>query len=175
MITLLGMGNVLMGDDAFGPYVLAVLKARYEIDPEVEVLDIGTPGLDITPFLARPGRSVILVDTVRSDGAPGDMRRYTGQQIVAGRLHPRLSPHDPALAEALTMLEIEGMAPAEFLLLGSIPGDSGMRASLTPALQNAVEPMLDLVIEELISRGASIQKRAVAQQPDLWWEVPVEV
>jgi hydrogenase maturation protease len=169
------MGNVLMEDDSFGPHVLAVLRARYEIDPDVEILDIGTPGLDITPYLARPGRTVILVDTVRSDGPAGSLRRYTGTQIVAGRLKPRLSPHDPALAEALTMLEIEGMAPAEFLLLGAIPEKSGMGAGLTPALSAAVDPMIASVIHELRARGAWIEERETALEPDLWWEAPVLV
>lgn len=164
-----------MGDDGYGPHVLAVLRARYEIDPDVEILDVGTPGLDITPYLARPGRTVILVDTVRSDGAPGSLRRYTGAQIIAGRLRPRLSPHDPALAEALTMLEIEGMAPAEFILLGAIPGKSDMGAGLTPALAAAVEPMIATVLEELRNRGVWSGERESSLKPDLWWEAPVLV
>lgn len=171
MTTLLGMGNVLMGDDGFGPYVLALLRARYEID--AEVLDIGTPGLDITPYLARPGCSVILVDTVRSDAPAGTLRRYTGSEIVRGRMQPRLSPHDPALAEALTMLEIEGMAPAEFLLLGAVPDKCAMGAGLSAAMQSAVEPMIACVLEELGSRGVALQGRTHALEPDLWWEVPV--
>ena len=139
----------------------------------LEILDIGTPGLDITPYLARPGRSVILVDTVRSDGPAGAQRRYTGAQIVAGRMQPRLSPHDPALAEALTMLESEGMAPAEFLLLGAVPEQCAMGAGLTAALQAAVSPMIGIVVGELRARGVAVWERATALTPDLWWEAPL--
>uniref|UniRef100_Q01R80 Hydrogenase maturation protease n=1 Tax=Solibacter usitatus (strain Ellin6076) TaxID=234267 RepID=Q01R80_SOLUE len=174
-ITLLGMGNVLMGDDGFGPYVIALLRARYEFGANLEVLDIGTPGLDITPYLARPGRSVILIDTVRSDGPAGTLRRYTGPQIMGGRMQPRLSPHDPALAEALTMLEIEGTAPAEFLLLGAVPEKCAMGTGLSSAMQSAVEPMIASVLSALANRGVEIRERETPGAPDLWWEAPLLV
>ena len=51
MIRVLGLGNVLMSDDGFGPYVARVLEAFYEFPDDVEVIDVGTPGLDLTPYL----------------------------------------------------------------------------------------------------------------------------
>jgi hydrogenase maturation protease len=171
-VTLLGMGNVLMGDDGFGPYVLALFRSRYDPGPDVEILDIGTPGLDITPYLARPANTVFLIDTVRSAAPPGTLRKYTGPDIVGGRLQPRLSPHDPALAEALTMLEIEGMAPAEFILLGSVPDTCGMGPGLSAAIRAAVEPMIEWIVSELEVRGIRVLKRETALEADVWWEAP---
>ncbi len=47
-IGVLGIGNVLMGDDAFGPYVVKVLEARYELPADVEVMG-STPRSSSTP------------------------------------------------------------------------------------------------------------------------------
>ena len=52
-IAVIGMGNVLMGDDGFGPYVIEVLKSRYEFQPSTHVMDVGTPGLDLSPYLGN--------------------------------------------------------------------------------------------------------------------------
>ncbi len=51
MIRVLGVGNALMSDDGLGPYVVRVLEAFYEFPADVEVIDVGTPGLDLTPYL----------------------------------------------------------------------------------------------------------------------------
>ena len=49
------VNTVLMGDDGAGPYAAAVLTARYSLPANVTVEDIGTPGLDLAPFLAGGG------------------------------------------------------------------------------------------------------------------------
>src|SRR6266508_490834 len=69
-IRVLGIGNVLMGDDGFGPYVVEALGARYEFPDNVSVIDVGTPGLDLAPFLIGAD-AIIVIDTVRSDGEAG--------------------------------------------------------------------------------------------------------
>jgi hydrogenase maturation protease len=68
-IGVIGIGNVLMGDDAFGPHVIRVLQAGYAFAPGVDVQDMGTPGLDLTAYLAGLD-ALVLVDTVKSAGAP---------------------------------------------------------------------------------------------------------
>ena len=42
-ILIAGVGNVLLEDDGFGPHAIARLQAEYELGPEVELLDLGTP------------------------------------------------------------------------------------------------------------------------------------
>ena len=66
-ICLMGVGNVLMHDDALGPYVLESLKARYDLPPEVTVFDAGTPGLDLTLFLIEFD-ALIAVDALKGQG-----------------------------------------------------------------------------------------------------------
>ena len=63
LVRVLGLGNVLMGDDALGPWVIHFLVETYAFPPEVEVVDVGTPGLDLVPYVAGPC-GIILVDTV---------------------------------------------------------------------------------------------------------------
>ena len=61
-IRVLGVGNVLCTDDGLGPYAIKVLEAQYEFPVGVEVIDVGTPGLDFTPYLAG-ARAAIVLDT----------------------------------------------------------------------------------------------------------------
>ena len=80
-VAVVGLGNVLMADDAFGPWFVRWFEAHYELPEEIEVADLGTPGLDLYPHLVH--RDVIIIaDTVRSDGEPGDLRVYQRDEIL---------------------------------------------------------------------------------------------
>jgi hydrogenase maturation protease len=60
-----GIGNVLLGDDAVGPYVIRLLESEYAFGDDVEIADLGTPALDLTHRLAGL-HAAILVDCVAS-------------------------------------------------------------------------------------------------------------
>jgi hydrogenase maturation protease len=60
-IGILGIGNVLMGDDGVGPYTIKLLEARYEFPEQVELQDLGTPGLGITAAFSEYD-AIILID-----------------------------------------------------------------------------------------------------------------
>ena len=119
-VRVIGLGNVLMGDDGFGPHVIAALQACCDFSEDVAVLDLGTPGLDLTPFVTDAD-ALIVVDTVNSHGAPGELRLYHRDQILRYAPQARLGPHDPSLKEALLLAEMTGCAPRHVLLVGAIP------------------------------------------------------
>ena len=73
-IAVIGIGNVLTGDDAVGPHVVRVFEARYAVPADVQVMDAGTPGYDLTAFIAGL-EALVLVDSVKAKAAPGDAPR----------------------------------------------------------------------------------------------------
>lgn len=171
-ISVLGMGNVLMGDDGAGPHALASFAAQYAVSEEVTILDIGTPGLDLVPHIAGVD-TVILLDTVRSDAAPGTIRAYDKSTLLRAKLPPRLSPHDPAVGQCLAMLEIAGCGPREVLLIGIVPETASFGPGLTPAVQGAIPAVVGHIVTALRARGVPVERRPCPEVPDLWWEVPV--
>ena len=168
-IGVFGLGNVLMGDDALGPTAIAHLCAGFEFSDEVHVEDLGTPGLDLHPHLAGR-RALILVDVVKSEGNPGELRLYRKDEILAHAPGVRVSPHDPGVKEALLALQFAGDDPEDILLVGVIPGEVGHALGMTEAVRAAVPPVLAAVLEELERLGHPAVPREAAGPPDLWWE-----
>ncbi|MGE0040546.1 MAG: hydrogenase maturation protease [Vicinamibacterales bacterium] len=168
-VSILGLGNVLMGDDGFGPYVIEHLRARYEFPAGVELEDLGTPGLDLVPFLADTDR-VVLVDTVTSDAAPGTMRLYRHADIVRHEPGPRTGPHEPGVKATLITLDIAGRAPNDLLLVGVVPARIAMTAGLTPELQAAVPGAVAAVVAELERLGCAPRVRETPLASEPWWE-----
>ena len=174
LVRVVGLGNVLMGDDALGPWVIHHLSTTYELPADVELVDAGTPGLDLTPYLSG-APVVVLVDTVKSYGAPGDLRLYRKEQLLKLVPQPRLSPHDPGVTETLQLLELAGDAPSEFLLVGVIPEAVGTGVGLTPPVRAAVASAAELVLLELVRLGITVGRRLEERGPAPWWEAPAVV
>jgi hydrogenase maturation protease len=170
-VRVLGLGNVLMGDDALGPWVIEDLLARWEFPEGVSVLDVGTPGLDLTPYLAEADH-VFLVDTVKADGPPGTLKVYSRGQLLARGPQPRVSPHDPGLAEALFSLDFAGCAPKEVTLVGVVPGKVEKGVALTPAVRAAVPAASEEIAARLGWLGLRPQRRA-GTKTEPWWEARI--
>jgi hydrogenase maturation protease len=168
VIRVLGIGNVLMSDDGFGPFVVRVLEAMYKCPSGVEFIDAGTPGLDLTPFLLGTD-AVIFVDTVAASGRPGDIRIYERDAILKVSPQVRTGGHDPALKEALLTVAAAGDGPSRVTLVGVIPEWVATGVSLSPALAAAVEPAVRAVVDALTALGVYLERRAGPAAPHIWW------
>jgi hydrogenase maturation protease len=169
VVGIVGLGGVLMGDDAFGPYVVAALEAAYEFPESVSVRDLGTPSLDMTAYLEGLD-ALVVVDTIHAAGEPGELRTYRRAEILRHPVGPRTSPHEPGLKESLLIAEFAGRGPREVLLVGVIPEATETGVGLSPAVRAAVPAAAQLVIAELRRLGREPTPRADAREPRVWWE-----
>jgi len=141
-VAIVGIGNVLMGDDALGPHVVKLLDAGYAFSDDVELVEAGTPGVDLAHLL--DGRdAVVVVDTVQLRAEPGTVRVLDKAQLLAKNPILPMSPHEPGLREALFLLEFRGGAPADVRLVGVVPADSHtLEVGLSPAVRAAIPAAL---------------------------------
>ncbi|MEW6388422.1 MAG: hydrogenase maturation protease [Thermodesulfobacteriota bacterium] len=76
-ILIFGCGNVLLGDDGFGPAVIQYLKDHYPLPREVLALDVGTSIRELLFDLllsAKKPAKIIIIDTVDYPGKkPGEV------------------------------------------------------------------------------------------------------
>ena len=168
MIRVLGLGNVLMSDDGFGPFVVRVLDAMYDTPPGVEFVDVGTPGLDLTPYLLDAD-AVIFVDTVKSNAAPGEMRIYDREDILRHPPQTRTGGHDPALKEALLTVDAVGGGPSRVTLIGVVPEWVATGTALSPLVESAVGRAVIAVVQALETLGVRVARRKRPLEPDIWW------
>jgi hydrogenase maturation protease len=168
-VGVFGLGNVLMGDDALGPTVIAHLLAGFDFPADVHVEDLGTPGLDLHPHLAKR-EALVLIDVVKSEGEPGELRLYRKEEILRHAPGPRVSPHDPGVKEALLALQFAGDDPPEILLVGIIPDEVGYEVGLSPGVRQALPAAEAAVLEELSRLGRQVTALEPRPAADIWWE-----
>jgi hydrogenase maturation protease len=168
-VAIIGIGNVLAGDDAIGPHVVRTVEARYEVPEGVQVIDAGTPGYDLTAFLAGMD-AVVLVDAVKAKGTAGEVRTYGKAELLEKRPVLALSPHEPGVREALLNADFMGVTPASVRLVGVIPGQVETGIGLSGPVRAAVPVAVARVASELAALGLVLRKRTPPREPDLWWE-----
>jgi len=164
-----GIGNVLLGDDAAGPYVVRLLEALYKFGNNVEVADLGTPALDLTHRISGLN-TVILVDSVAShDDPPGTVLLYAESDIVGEGPSERLDPHSPALSECLMAAEMLGFSPENVLLVGIVGERYEPGEPLSSAVQQSIGAAIDAILQKLEQHGFEFEKRALPIEPGIWW------
>jgi len=168
-VVVLGIGNVLNNDDGLGPFVARTLLGGWELAGDAEILDAGTPGLDLISLL-HGAEAAVFIDAVRDQGSPGDVKRYDRAGIVKGGAKTVVSPHEPGLREALLTMELQGGGPADVTLWGTIPESIEMGTSLTDTVRATVPRIIDGILGELRRLGVEARKLESPRDPDIWWE-----
>jgi len=173
-----GIGNVLLGDDGVGPYVVRLLESLYAFDESVEIIDLGTPALDLTHQIVGL-YSLILVDSVASDEPAGTLVLYRKEDILRDTPAQRLDPHSPALSECLMTAAMLGAMPEHVLLVGIAGKCYEPGHPLSAGVRQSVGSAIDAILQELQQLGLAYQRKLTPDEPGIWWSdhersIPIE-
>lgn len=170
-LLVLGLGNLLLEDDGIGAAAVALLLDRYEIPQEVSVLDGGTLGLSLLPYL-EDAEVVILVDAVQTDQAPGSFVRLDGDDVMPA-VATRLSPHQVGVADLLDGARWLERYPARLVLLGLVPDSMELAVGLSPRVRPALMDLVNRIVDEARSLGFVFEAKSTYETPAA--DSPVDV
>jgi hydrogenase maturation protease len=155
-IMVLGIGNILYSDEGFGVQVVEKMQRLYEFSDNVLFVDGGVLGVNLLGVISQP-KHLIVVDTVRNKGNPGDLYRLEGEAIPE-RIRAKNSLHQVDFLEALTLCEALNRVP-QTVIIGVEPEDIETQSlELTPPIRAKVDPVIDMVLAELDRLGATYKK-----------------
>jgi hydrogenase maturation protease len=101
---LLGLGNLIMGDEGVGVHVVRAL-AKHVLPDGVECLDGGTGGFILLEPLQNAER-IILIDAAADGNPPGTVTRTT--PCFSRDYPPTLTAHDIGVKDLLDAFYIQG-------------------------------------------------------------------
>jgi hydrogenase maturation protease len=159
-VLVLGLGNVLCGDDGVGVIAVHLLRRVYELPPGARVVDGGTLGLDLLALVAASDR-VILVDAVRGDAPAGTVVRIAGDDVRAA-VYERLSPHQVGVADLLAGAALCDSYPKEVTIVGIVPATTELQVGCSPAIASQIDALVDAVLAELRRLGVALVRRETA-------------
>lgn len=155
-VLVLGLGNVLLRDDGFGPLLVERLVARFGEEEDVEFVDGGTIGLGLLSVMAER-EAVLILDAFRTGQAPGTLvekRQFAAEE--AGPM-PGRSAHEGNAAGLLAVAALTGDLPGRLAVLGVEPGEiaTGM------GLSTAVEAVMDEAEERAVAMMRALREERV--------------
>ncbi|PLX87797.1 MAG: hydrogenase expression/formation protein [Desulfuromonas sp.] len=151
-ILVLGLGNLVMTDDALGSLVVRTLAQRFTFPEEVELLDGGTLGLDLLPRLEGITK-LLVVDALEMGAEPGTLFRLKGEAVPRAFAN-KLSVHQMGLQDLLAVAELQGHLPPQLVVWGAQSASIEMGTELSDQLVPALEKVVAAVVEELAGWGA---------------------
>ena len=163
-ITILGLGNLLWADEGFGVRAAEQLYARYQWPERVEVVDGGTQGLLLLPYVEQAD-FLILFDAIDFDLPPGTLKVYVDDAVPTYLTAKKMSLHQTGFSEVLALAELKGNLPRRIVLIGVQPvqlADYG--GSLTAPVRAQLEPALALAMRHIADWGVSPGPRQDGQR-----------
>jgi hydrogenase maturation protease len=157
-VLVLGIGNILLSDEGVGVHVINRFQETLVIPDEVQVIDGGTMGLDLSPYFEGK-TDVVVVDAICADGEkPGTIRRFSDSEVMT-MLGERISPHQIGLSDLLACTAVDTQLPENIVLLGIVPESLDTSLDLSPTIQAKVDDLVGLIRVELEAVGIALEPK----------------
>ncbi|HHN65116.1 MAG TPA: hydrogenase maturation protease [Nitrospirae bacterium] len=156
-IAVIGIGNILMSDDGAGIFALRILKERYHIPEDVELIDGGTKGLELLPFVEGKEK-ILFIDAVNFGKPPGFVGHLTKDEIP-DYFATKLSVHQIALPDLIGAGRLMGVLAEEIHLVGIQPQSIDTGYGLTGEVEENLERLVDASVEILRQWGVKLTEK----------------
>ena len=147
LILVLGVGNLLLGDEGVGIHAVRELEKR-ALPPQVDVVDGGTAGLNLLDLMKGYER-VIIVDAVDAGEEPGTILRFTPQEVASDAQALPLSLHQTEILKVLELATYLGRPLPPITIYGIQPQAMDWSTGLSPALQARLSKLVDAILREI--------------------------
>jgi len=163
---VLGIGNLLWADEGFGVRCVEALNARFVFGDSVRVMDGGTQGLFLLPWV-RSARRLLLFDAIDFGLPPATLKLITGDSVPSYMGAKKVSMHQAGFQEVLAAAELSGAFPEDIALVGVQPellDDYG--GSLTASVKGQLDAAVRLGCRVLDDWGVRYEARPTPLRPD---------
>lgn len=146
-VLVLGIGNVLWADEGFGVRCVETLAETHTLPDHVRLLDGGTQGLYLLPFLEEAD-ALVVFDAVDYGLPAGTLKIVEGDEVPAFLGAKKMSLHQTGFQEVIATAQLMGFCPARMLLIGCQPVEledfgGGLRAEVAARIPEAIAVALD--------------------------------
>ena len=154
--TVLGIGNTILSDEGFGVCVVEYLQKNFTFPENVNLIDGGTLGVELTHFVTGT-RRLLIVDSIDGGVEPGTIFHLRDEEIHA-HFAQKISAHEVGIQDVLTMLELSDKKIPHVELIGAQPFSLEAGVELTEPMRKLVPMFADKAVEILRSWGLEVTR-----------------
>jgi hydrogenase maturation protease len=158
-LLILGIGNILWADEGFGVRCVEALNAAYEFGDEVTVMDGGTQGLYLLPYL-EDARRLIVFDAVDYGMKPGEMVIAKDDEVPRFMGVKKMSLHQTGFQEVIACASLSDKLPESMVLIGVQPEQlEDFGGSLRDSVKAQIPQAIQIALELMTSWGIAYWPR----------------
>ena len=157
-VLVLGLGNLLLGDDGIGLELLAGLSEARQWGTEVEFVDGGTQGLMLLREISER-QAVLILDAVDRAAEPGAVHVLSARDVAASGVSRSTTAHEGNAGELLAAATLLGESPGEVAVIGVQPERVATGIGLSETAKESLRPALlhaQDILSEMIARCAHV-------------------
>lgn len=156
-IIVLGIGNTLISDDGVGVHIVSKLNDEYTFPDNVTLIDGGTKGLDLLPFIEGSDR-LLIIDAANFKKEPGTIDTVVGDKIPAF-LTQKLSVHQIGIPDMLFAAKLMDISPKEMCLIGIQPKSMETSTEMSQEIKARFDDLYTKVLDKLKEWGVDPVKK----------------
>ena len=152
---ILGLGNILLGDEGFGVHVARRLR-EFELPDYVRVEEGGVGGFNLLGYLEGVKR-LLVVDAMILDSPAGELLLWKPEPNFREPGKNIISFHQVGIIELVHMWGLLGYEP-EILFLVTRPEKMELSMELSPCLRTAAEQAAKLIEKLCMNDFADLER-----------------
>jgi hydrogenase maturation protease len=163
---VLGLGNVLWADEGFGVRAVEALNAGYRFPSNVRLMDGGTQGIFLLPWV-RAARRLLILDAIDFGLEPGELRVMYQEDVPRFMGAKKVSMHQAGFQEVLMSAQLADEFPENITLIGVQPellDDYG--GSLRPCVKARIPDAVEAAVQVLQAWGVEAIPRDEPLAPE---------
>jgi hydrogenase maturation protease len=158
-VLVLGIGNLLWADEGFGVRCVEKLAAEWQVPAGVTVMDGGTQGLYLLPYV-QGAKRLIVFDAIDYGLVPGTMKRVEGDEVPRFMGAKKMSLHQTGFQEVIAAADLTGQLPEALLLIGVQPEElEDYGGSLRPVVKARLADAVTMAVAQLRYWGYAVEPR----------------
>lgn len=162
-ILVLGVGNLLLRDEGLGIHAVRALESRFDVSPNVRVLDGGTVGVGLLDAILECDH-LIVCDVARMNAPVGTVSRLSGEALAAC-FAEKQSAHDWGLCEILLQARLLGHEPATVVIAVEPADMEAWDLELSPVLAEVLPGVVSRLADEIRTAGGAATPRQPPASP----------
>ncbi len=158
-LLILGIGNLLWADEGFGVRAVEALHRRYELPDGVTVMDGGTQGLYLLPYV-QGARRLLIFDAIDYGLEPGTLKQVRDDEVPRFTGAKKMSLHQTGFQDVLSAADLLGGLPEAMLLIGVQAEQlDDWGGTLSACVSAQIEPAVAAAAAQLAEWGIPLQPR----------------
>ena len=163
-ITVLGIGNVILQDEGFGVRVVEYLASHYDFPENVQLVDGGTLGIELTQYVTGTQR-LLVIDSINGGAEAGALFRFEDEAVME-HFQDKLSAHEVGIQDVLALLSVTGRRIPKVVVIGAQPYELGAGVGLSSQMERLLPLMAERAVKELAAWGIVPREKAVHNRMD---------